>query len=453
MQIGSSELNRLAFAFVNACFARSRVAGLLPRIPGRYLLPGREYFYQDIYQLGEYEALIDALAGDERVKAIYGADQANIYSDVGKYVTGLFQRILRETDGDFSPASFDHWFGEFQRELFQPEVTRRTIWFLGKLKYKDCPLKIDDETEMRYFDYGEVEHLLEKEIEPWDYWNLHALRGYALVLTRNVNKNWAREFEEGKPKINDKLLGVLTALKLFKPGHLYLQYAINFEVSRFPMESPLIVGYRRMFTETSHEYIFQAHDLVAFVSLWKLIYSYLYSDKNGREIENKTKNRLREAIAIFDLSYEERWQDMLVDLMTALEALLLEGEGGKSKKLQRRISALIGKDIIASRQIRRDIKKIYDLRSSVVHGEFMSREEFQAELRRIAGISTGELTYEEELLTIEKCKDYVRQVIRAILNLAANHGIELGKDFFGQLDASEREPPARAELQRRAGIV
>jgi hypothetical protein len=82
-------------------------------------------------------------------------------------------------------------------------------------------------------------------------------------------------------------------------------------------------------------------------------------------------------------------EDILVDGVTALETMLLAGEKrGKGQILAGQLSALLANDSLERRAIRKQVERIYRLRSTVLHGDTRpSSEELS-----VSAIQVEELT-------------------------------------------------------------
>jgi len=65
---------------------------------------------------------------------------------------------------------------------------------------------------------------------------------------------------------------------------------------------------------------------------------------------------------------KRRLEESVIDLIIAVEALLIAGEEGKRQNLSKRLSALIAKNEEERKDISKKMVTLYDLRSSIVHG-------------------------------------------------------------------------------------
>ncbi len=73
--------------------------------------------------------------------------------------------------------------------------------------------------------------------------------------------------------------------------------------------------------------------------------------------------------------------DRLIDYTTGLESLYLHGEENKRNNLSSRIATLLSKDECDEKQLRKFIKKFYDIRSDIIHGSLIDEkgDEFLSE--------------------------------------------------------------------------
>jgi len=68
------------------------------------------------------------------------------------------------------------------------------------------------------------------------------------------------------------------------------------------------------------------------------------------------------------LASRRRLEEAVINLIIAGEALLITKDENKRENLSRRLSTLIGKNEMEKAEISREMRKLYDLRSSIVHG-------------------------------------------------------------------------------------
>lgn len=113
--------------------------------------------------------------------------------------------------------------------------------------------------------------------------------------------------------------------------------------------------------------------------------------------------------------------DCIVDLATALEAILLGGTKSNDEiglRLKTRAAALLTTDEDPGRRIFEDIGLLYGIRSKFVHGGSLKRAELEKSLKRLVptnGTRTFAVTF---ALAVDRFRDIVRRAILARLALA-----------------------------------
>jgi hypothetical protein len=126
--------------------------------------------------------------------------------------------------------------------------------------------------------------------------------------------------------------------------------------------------------------------------------------------------------------------DTLIDYTIALESLyLLRGED-KRQNLSSRIATLLSKDKSEEKQICRNIKKFYDIRSDIVHGSLMDEKGYEFLCENI---------YEYE--------DYLRKSILAFLDLNLRNPSK--KVVLGIIDKAILDSDLRKEIQESLNIL
>lgn len=128
------------------------------------------------------------------------------------------------------------------------------------------------------------------------------------------------------------------------------------------------------------------------------------------------------ALARFDKSHQNPiWYENLVDLATALEAVLI-GDGeestGLTLRLRQRSAALLGCDEDPPSAIFEDVGILYDLRSTLVHGGDLKLTSLRKKLKKL---STAPDRAPDGLLAeigVDRLKDITRRAILARLCLS-----------------------------------
>ena len=107
------------------------------------------------------------------------------------------------------------------------------------------------------------------------------------------------------------------------------------------------------------------------------------------------------ALRRFNSSYHGEFEDRLIDQMIAFESLYIVDDKELGYKLRLRTAFLLGKK---RAKIFSDMKKAYDLRGQIVHG---NKQVDRSKLEE----------------TIPKTEEYLRQSIRRFLSLSTQYSI------------------------------
>ena len=132
------------------------------------------------------------------------------------------------------------------------------------------------------------------------------------------------------------------------------------------------------------------------------------------------------ALGKFNSSHhQENPYETLVDLATALEAILAGGETeteGLTLRLRNRAAALLSADVDPARAVFGDVGLLYGLRSKLVHGGQIKQSELRRDLGKISTMPQGEATNRFGVAigyAVDRMRDLVRRAILARLCLAA----------------------------------
>ena len=119
------------------------------------------------------------------------------------------------------------------------------------------------------------------------------------------------------------------------------------------------------------------------------------------------------AIRRFNYAYErERSEDKLIDYMIAFEALFSEGSGDLRYKIPTRVARFLETDSDQRRNICNIMKKSYDVRSKIVHG---NRSNINVKFKSGNEYNTIPLTE-----FIPKIEDCLRRSIRKVVDEVEN---------------------------------
>ena len=111
--------------------------------------------------------------------------------------------------------------------------------------------------------------------------------------------------------------------------------------------------------------------------------------------------------------------EQIVDLITALESVL--GSGTEiAFKLAFRVAAVLGADGEDRARLFRDMKKLYSIRSSIVHGTYQASD-YLADLQRV-----------------EQLREIVRRILRGMIRIATSDPIPFSRRFASSQRNSTR---------------
>ncbi len=121
----------------------------------------------------------------------------------------------------------------------------------------------------------------------------------------------------------------------------------------------------------------------------------------------------------FSYAHERyEWEDRVIDLLIAAEAIFLSqpenrnkarGRAGISERLKTRAAAFLGTDSVTGNQIAEDISLVYNLRSCIVHGNKKRLETVVIKIKQNEKVGLGE---EYKLLQFTyRIQEYIRATI------------------------------------------
>lgn len=144
-------------------------------------------------------------------------------------------------------------------------------------------------------------------------------------------------------------------------------------------------------------------------------------------LENLGTERTEMVVTSFDMAvmkFSESylgtpWFDQLVDLSTALEAVL----SGQDKqdvvlRLRTRAAALLAAPNDPAGAVFKDVGKLYELRSTLVHGGSLTLKAALKAIRRLSTYREGSQPAVEVALGVDRLRDLVRRAILARIALA-----------------------------------
>jgi len=110
--------------------------------------------------------------------------------------------------------------------------------------------------------------------------------------------------------------------------------------------------------------------------------------------------------------------DQVVDLAVGLEAALAGPDKNEiALRLRSRAAGILTTDVDPPDAIYRDVKTLYDLRSTVAHGGSLSEKELKKAIMRVTGVGPSHWPAEQYLLALDRWRDLLRRAILARIAL------------------------------------
>jgi len=216
--------------------------------------------------------------------------------------------------------------------------------------------------------------------------------------------------QKSQADINTEFNSIITSLRLWKKGSV--GYDTIYYLSKWSPLGGRISG------STS---IFFGHPPVVLKSTEVEEFKNFYVKFN--EVKISDYKFLDMAINRFNYAYErKRQEDKLVDYMIAFEALFMK----ETQELQHRLSVRIARFLEGEYDKRKDLfldfKRIYDLRSKIVHGESINHKN----LKKLKVESLSEL--------ISKVEEQLRESIKRFIDLIDQDVNYNHEEFLDKLD-------------------
>jgi len=170
------------------------------------------------------------------------------------------------------------------------------------------------------------------------------------------------------------------------------------------------------------------------------------------EGDSERPHSLGVAIGRFNRSFVTRpWFDVLVDIGVGLEAALLGGADHEEigLRLRSRAAALLATSGDPPKTIYEDVKRLYNLRSMVVHGSNPPAERLQGQAFQISAAGRSQRKGEQWALIMDRSRDLLRRAIlaRGFLTDAGRWPTQGREAERFDVDALLIDPAVRDELR------
>lgn len=425
------EIYQAASRFLEASFRRLTDEGVLPRSPYYvYLSVGRDYFGDSIRSLAEYGELESLLNNsypnrfDEPLKKKY-AEFSSTY-----IFSFLSAAIATFGKGHFADAQTSGVVNKCIQEL----------------------LSVLDEAEFEIVCCREVSHLTTVTGEPLDLGRLTIIpdgkKTSGLRLSDLANKYIPGAYGAfgGERPFHFDPPSSLIVIRARSSGDPWAQANIlSNEIDRFLLYIHLL----HSATSQSKWQVFGTSTLVSQMSPEYMAYSGRSGFAPLRRTTVLSKEELEPietlaeifaAVGIrrsgmvatsFDMAIhrfmrtyaKDDYFDQIVDLATALEALLTSNDQGNdaiSLRLRNRASALLSTPGDSAESIFKDVGLLYSLRSILVHGGSIKEKDLKKEIMKISTVSESDPFGTALARGVDRLRDLVRRSFLA--RIALGHG-------------------------------
>lgn len=227
--------------------------------------------------------------------------------------------------------------------------------------------------------------------------------------------------------------GLLSAIRLLKPGNVQSHAFASGQVSEFPFEEPIAYSMASYSEDDEPEAQIRVGDERRIKDLWASL-----MPTGHWPSPFQAASPLREALNRLWRTYElQAWTDTIVDLTIAIEALLSPSDRQElSYRVSLRSAQLLGEKGEPSADIYRLVRLMYEIRSKTVHGAPIPPENRLA--KWLEQLSGRKYKFEEGLGPLyspatEAPRSVVKRLILGCLRLNARPKSEptwpLPKDF------------------------
>ena len=474
------ELKRLCLSSIQAAINRLIEVGAWPRPErARILMVGRDIYGEEFDDLEELKCLINFLASQELIQSMYlnRKSEKLSYSILRDHWLMFLLNILSETDGKkVGKRIFTKWFNRFAGELYCKSDMWRAIYVLDGVELNGNVLNLDKFTKIIPVSQDTLKSLIPWQSSiPWydRYFNLPEIvnteqslspSGNAILV---VTKRFPKEYH-GSPwpsglqfDAREQAISALAAIRLTQSGSVYMEFWGEFKVSRFRVLDPIGLDRRPEFGLRFFNYKvnIEKDSIHKIRSVWKVL-----KDSGFAEPKYKRKNppdALEIAMERYFKSYEDNyWYESLLDLTIALEALYGPRDKQElSHRIAMRCAWLIDEGQVIEGRIRSKtfdfIRKLYELRSSLVHGD-IPKEKTLNELVNI--YADDKLDTEDKWKSGEIAVEITREILRRSLEACSKLSkvkLPNGNSYwpFGSyFDTLMVVPGQQRKLQKIAGI-
>jgi hypothetical protein len=161
------------------------------------------------------------------------------------------------------------------------------------------------------------------------------------------------------------------------------------------------------------------------------------------------------ALRAFNSAFiRQNWQDRVVDSSVVLEALFSRDDRELSYKVAVRSAALLGHTDAEALRVYTTVRKLYDLRSQIVHAGSSTSNKAGEVIRAWSGAGADPQTESQRVVRAGYVAwEVVGAALRAYLNIEISGQHPFAKTFVNSLDAALFDRGAREALQLRGAVA
>lgn len=242
---------------------------------------------------------------------------------------------------------------------------------------------------------------------------------HALLIIRERTDD--PEPYEVAQRLSNRLERFLLLARLFGAGTVYSMYEVRGMTTLVSRMNPYMTEFRGSRTLVRRTVWLNEQHALAFEAIGELL------DKADVKREGMAATSFDVAVAKFNASHHQaNPYETLVDLATALEAILAGGEKeteGLTLRLRSRAAALLATKADPAEAIFGDVGRLYGLRSDLVHGGQIKERDLRRNLGKLSMMPEGETDNRLGVAVgyaVDRMRDLVRRAILARLCLAAD---------------------------------
>lgn len=294
-----------------------------------------------------------------KLKKLHG-DKSLTFSDeesVEENLIYLLIHYLKKYSSKFIPSNFLNTFKKFENYL---ENNLFSIFFYGSIHNFGSDvtkLNLSNDVWIRKptdLEFSVISGLINGENKKIDY-KLMDLN--FIICTKVSKKEGTHLLSEAKSRIND----AVNLLKIFTSGDIEIGGLYSGFSELWERDGPNRIE-PEIYKPSSNNYFFSKKDLRSFNQFFK--------DYKKVDFKKSKNNFLKTAIRRFGISVEHReYEDKIVDYVVCLESLYSSKGEALLFKFTNRVALILGKNNDGRVKLLEFMKKSYDVRSKIVHGE------------------------------------------------------------------------------------